>query len=315
MQLEDQRFIRALETDNRALLQTVPRSDLHCHAGLSYRLEMLEKWVGKKITPPPLMMESLAPMNQWIVDELKTLYSDKSCFEFALKAALAEAWNDGITLLEMSVDVSFIEHYGNDPVLFAGFIAEAHRVVAPEIRFRPELGIARDADPATILPLAMTCIEAGVFSSIDLYGTENARPPEVYREVYRKAKALGMKCKIHSGEFGTAKDMAKDLDILQPDAIQHGIAAASSPEVMHRLVAEGIVLNVCPTSNIRLSRVMDHKAHPIRKLYDAGVQVTLNSDDIMIFGSLVSDEYLHLFKSGLLSADELNQIRHTGLSQ
>lgn len=315
MDAEDQRFIRALETGGKALMQSVPRSDLHCHAGLSYRLEVLERWAGKKITPPPPFMDSLAPMNRWITDELSELYQDRRCFEFALKAALAEAWNDGITLLEMSIDVSFIGLYNNDPLRFTNFIQEAHRIVAPEIDFRPELGIARDYEPDPVLPLMRDCIETGIFRSIDLYGTEDAQPPEKYAEVYQHARSAGMKCKMHSGEFGTAASMEHDLRVLRPDAIQHGIAAAGSPELMRRLAEEGIVLNVCPTSNIRLSRVAGYRHHPIRTLYDAGVKVTVNSDDIMIFGSMVSDEYLHLFSCGLMSAEELNDIRHTGLEQ
>ncbi|HRZ41526.1 MAG TPA: hypothetical protein P5228_02360 [Bacteroidales bacterium] len=315
MNAEDQRFIRALETADKALLQSVPRSDLHCHAGLSFRLEVLERWAGKKITPPPSLMESLAPMNRWITEELTELYQDRKCFEFSLKAALAEAWNDGITLLEMSIDVSFIGLYENDPMRFTRFIREAHQVVAPEVDFRPELGIARDADPGRWLPLMRDCIETGVFRSIDLYGTEDARPPEMYAEMYQHARSAGLKCKMHSGEFGTAASMEHDLNVLRPDAIQHGIAAASSQELMRRLADEGTVLNVCPTSNIRLSRVTGYRHHPIRTLFDAGIQVTLNSDDIMVFGSLVSDEYLHLFTRGVMNAEELNQIRITGLSQ
>jgi adenosine deaminase len=312
---EDQRFIGALQNNHRELLQTVPKSDLHSHAGLAFRLEILQKFTGEPISPPHFPMYSIFDLNQWIHQELEVHYLKKSVAEFALKAALVEAWNDGITLLEMSLDISFIHHFKNNPATFADFITEAHRQVAPEINFRPELGIARDADPEVYLPLALECLETGIFRSIDLYGTEDAREAEVYRELYLKARTLGLKCKVHSGEFGNSEDMAHAIRVLHPHAIQHGFAAAGSAEVMRMLREENITLNICPTSNLMLSRVPGYSQHPVRTLFDHGIGVTINSDDIMVFGSLVTDEYLHLYQNNLFSAEELNLIRLYGLNQ
>ena len=95
--------------------------------------------------------------------------------------------------------------------------------------------------------------------------------------------------------------------------MQHGISAASSPEVIKFLINNNIRLNITPTSNIKLGRVQELKVHPIRELYHSGVDVTLNSDDILIFDSDVSKEYLRLYEEGSLLADELNDIRINGL--
>lgn len=314
MKMGNERFIAGLEQSNREMVRSVPKSDLHCHSGLGFRLEVLERWAERKITPPPLLMGSLAEMNNWIVEELGELYSKRHCFEFAVKASLAEAWNDGITLLEMSVDLSFIIHYNMKPEPFGQIIKEAHRVVASEITFRPELGIARDMDPKEAIPLAMACIDTGHFSAIDLYGTEEAQPPEVYKALFRHARDKGLKCKAHAGEFGDAESVRHTAGILELDAVQHGIAAAESEEVMRWLADNNISLNICPTSNVRLSRVSGMKNHPVRQLFDAGVSVTVNSDDIMVFGQNVSDEYLNLFKAGTMTASELNVIRLEGLN-
>jgi adenosine deaminase len=104
------------------------------------------------------------------------------------------------------------------------------------------------------------------------------------------------------------------LDILQLDEIQHGISAASSVKLMRRLRRENVRLNVCPTSNVVLGRVKDLSQHPIRKLFDNGVRVSINSDDIAIFDQSVSDEFMNLYKSGTLSAPELESIRRESLS-
>jgi adenosine deaminase len=83
---------------------------------------------------------------------------------------------------------------------------------------------------------------------------------------------------------------------------------------MDWLIEKGIRLNICPTSNIRLGRVKDIMSHPMRTLYDHGVDVTINTDDMTIFGNNASDEYLTLFRSGLFTGAELDDIRLAGLT-
>ena len=124
-----------------------------------------------------------------------------------------------------------------------------------------------------------------------------------------------MKCKAHAGEFGTADSVKEAVETLHLDAVQHGIGAAASPGVMKWLATHGITLNVCPTSNIRLKRVRSYKTHPIRILADHGVKVTINTDDALIFGDGTSEQYLKLFRAGVFSAYELDEIRKTGLEK
>lgn len=78
------------------------------------------------------------------------------------------------------------------------------------------------------------------------------------------------------------------------DEVQHGIAAAKSPVVMRFLAENKIRLNICPTSNVMLGRVERLKDHPIRKHYDAGVNVTVNTDDALVFGATISEEFTNM---------------------
>jgi adenosine deaminase len=71
----------------------------------------------------------------------------------------------------------------------------------------------------------------------------------------------------------------------------------------------------CPTSNVMLGRVESLAEHPIRKLYEAGVKVTVNTDDVLVFGQSVSDEFLNLYRVGLFDAAELDELRQNGLSE
>jgi len=82
---------------------------------------------------------------------------------------------------------------------------------------------------------------------------------------------------------------------------------------MKYLIDNHIRLNIVPTSNVKLGRVSNLSRHPIKTLYHAGIDVTINSDDVLIFDSDVSKEYLRLYEAGTLTAKELDDIRINGL--
>ena len=122
-----------------------------------------------------------------------------------------------------------------------------------------------------------------------------------------------MKLKAQVGEFGGAEEVRRTVEVLDLDAVQHGIGAAESVEVMRWLSENQIQLNVCPTSNVMLDGVPDIASHPIRTLFDNGVPVTINTDDLMIFGQSVSEEYRNLYRASVFSAEELDGIRRASL--
>ena len=153
-----------------------------------------------------------------------------------------------------------------------------------------------------------------MFKSIDLYSFEEACTPEDVKQLYAAAKAAGMKLKAHVGEFGGTDEIQRTVEILDLDEVQHGIAAAESIEVMRWLAKKQIQLNVCPTSNVMLGAVPNLASHPIRILFDNGVPVTINTDDLIIFGQSVSEEYLNLYRAEVFSAEELDEIRVASLT-
>ncbi len=127
------------------------------------------------------------------------------------------------------------------------------------------------------------------------------------------AKSKGLLLRAHVGEFGTADDIMEAVEELELQEVHHGIAAANSKQIMKWVADNKIQLNICPTSNIMLGLVENYASHPIRKLYDAGIPVTINTDDLLIFNQTISQEYLNLFNANLFNENELNSIRETGL--
>jgi adenosine deaminase len=86
------------------------------------------------------------------------------------------------------------------------------------------------------------------------------------------------------------------------------------PVVMRFLADDRPRLNVCPTSNLMLGQVETLASHPIRRLFDAGVRVTVNTDDMLVFGQSVSREFLNLYRARCLNEKEFDQVRRNGLT-
>lgn len=307
-------FIEALTTDNLDAIRAAPKTDVHCHAYFGTRLENVERWIASPLTRAPSKMKGLAEMEAYAAEVLDPhIRSRKGC-EFVASSAVIDAIQDGVVTLEMSFDIRMALYYTDGVFGLNMFISEVVAHNRGQINLRPELGFSRtNADNPKLMKMAHEAIEVGVFKSIDLYSYEEACQPEAVKSLYVKARAAGMKLKAHVGEFGGAEEIRRTVELLDLDEVQHGIAAAESVEVMRWLSNNDIQLNVCPTSNVVLDAVPDLASHPIRTLYDNGVPVTINTDDLMIFGQNVSDEYRNLYQAGVLNAQELDDIRRASL--
>jgi len=294
-------------------VRVLSKSDLHNHCMLGGKRAVIEKYFGKKLPSFKANQPGLEDLNRWIVEEYRPFLELPGAFEKGVEAAFIQARNDGVTRLDMSIDVMFGRIYQIPAKRVVDTLKYYHQTVAPEIEFCPELGFPRSKSLRTLLSCFDPYLEYNYFESIDLYDDESAQPVANFRELYRFARNQGMKCKAHAGEFGSADSVKEAVETLELDAVQHGIGAADSPGVMKWLADNNIPLNVCPTSNIKLKRVRSYKTHPIRILFDHGVKVTVNTDDALVFGNGVSEQLLKLSRARLFTDGELEIIRKNGL--
>lgn len=306
-------FTEALESRDLRSLRKIPKSDLHNHSLMGGRLRSMEKFSGRELEKFRNGTKGVHGINEWLEKVYRPLFDLPGAFKVAVDAAFIQAKSDGVTVLEMSMDAFMGRLFNIRPEEVVSTFTASHQTIAPGIDFRPELGFSKSLPVRTLLSCFEPYIGMGYFRSIDLYDVEDAQPLENFRELYRFAKQMGMKCKAHAGEFGNADSVRKAVELLELDEVQHGIGAAESPDVMKWLSRKGISLNVCPESNISLKRVKSYKTHPIRILFDHGVKVTVNTDDVMLFDTGNSEQYLKLYRSGLFSAKELDVIRMNGL--
>ncbi|MGR3933780.1 adenosine deaminase [Streptomyces sp. BRA346] len=128
-------------------------------------------------------------------------------------------------------------------------------------------------------------------TAVGLDSAEVGHPPSKFREVYALAREAGLKCVAHAGEEGPPAYVWEALDILGVDRVDHGVRCLEDDALVARLVAEQVPLTVCPLSNVRL-RVVDRLAdHPLPAMLDAGLLVTVNSDDPSYFGGYAEDNF------------------------
>ena len=127
------------------------------------------------------------------------------------------------------------------------------------------------------------------------------------------ARDAGLECTAHAGEVLGPESVKAALDALPISRIGHGVRAIDDPELVARLVADQIVLEVCPGSNIAIGVYPDLKSHPLRRLYDAGVAVTLNSDDPPFFWTNIGLEYDRAGDQMGFSDTELTSMTRTAI--
>ena len=125
--------------------------------------------------------------------------------------------------------------------------------------------------------------------AVGLDSAEVGNPPAKFAAVFERARELGLRCVAHAGEEGPAEYVWEALDVLKAERIDHGIRSVDDPELVKRLRDERIPLTVCPFSNVRL-RAVDHLGfHPLKRMLEAGLVATVNSDDPAYFGGYVQE--------------------------
>jgi adenosine deaminase len=287
----------------RARLMALPKAELHLH--IEGTLE------------PELVFE-LAERNGIVlpfadVDDLRTRYSftdlqsfldlyfsclvvlqSESDFRALAEAYLERAASQGLRHVEMFFDPQAHTDRGVplQAVIrgLASALAEAEQrlgitggLILCFLRNLPVESAMATLD--SLGPLAEHILGVGLDS------TEVGYPPALFTGVFERAREMGLHAVAHAGEEGPAAFVTDTLDLLRAERIDHGVRSLEDDALVARLVAEQIPLTVCPLSNVRLRVVDDLEDHPLPAMIEAGILVTVNSDDPAYFGGYVGDNY------------------------
>lgn len=145
-------------------------------------------------------------------------------------------------------------------------------------------------------------------AGVGLDSSEVGHPPDKFARVFAAAGAAGLRKVAHAGEEGPPEYVWQALETLRIDRLDHGNRALEDPRLVTRLARSGMVLTVCPLSNLKLCVVNDVAAHPLPRMLSMGLRATVNSDDPAYFGGYVNDNYRALAAAGLVDRGDLTTL-------
>jgi len=172
----------------------------------------------------------------------------------------------------------------------AGF-ARAQRERGTRVQLAFDYGRGFGVETAwRVLEIAVRNIRHGLIAW-SIGGDEINYPPELFSEVFAAARQAGLHVMAHAGEVGGPESVWGAVELLRCERVGHGIRSVDDPALVEHLRQRGVVLDISPTSNIRTGAVAQIERHPLRQLFDAGVHVTLNTDDPTFFDTTLIGEY------------------------
>jgi adenosine deaminase len=159
----------------------------------------------------------------------------------------------------------------------------------------------------SVLDIALAAREMGVIA-LGLGGSEAGFPPELFVDTFERAEREQFHRVPHAGEIAGPQSVWSAIKLLHAERIGHGVRSIEDPTLVEYLRSDSVPLEICPTSNICLKVYPDYAHHPLRKLWDAGLLLTIGSDDPPMFGTDLSREYQVLVKVFKFTQTELERI-------
>ena len=293
----------------RDKIHKLPKADVHNHLHLGGTANRLNKKYPDANIVISTKYNGLNGMIDFIYGRLNRVMLNSDDVIFFMENAIESSIDDNITLLEASVDIGLARFFNDSIEQVIDIVTELKERYKSQIDFRPDIGVNKDLSMEKVYSDGLRCITSGVFSGLDIYGKENNKNLKSFQELFNSARENNLKTKVHIGEFSDSQTIENAIELLIPNEIQHGIRAVDSEKTMDMILENDIRLNLCPQSNLALGSAENINMHPIRRLYDYGINITVNTDDLLLFDATVTDQFVDLLEKNIFSFEEIDSIR------
>ena len=192
-----------------------------------------------------------------------------------------------VRYVELSFDAEIV---ARQALSFGSVIAAIKGAAPPGLGVRAVGAFSYHKRDRTTPALVEALLKAPGLDGIDLHGDGSLCGAAYFADAFAEARRRGLMTKAHAGELAGPESVLEVLDALGVKRIEHGVRAVEDERVLARLAEEGITLDVCPWSNVKLGVAPDLASHPIRRLHARSVRVTANTDDPTIFGQTLTQE-------------------------
>ena len=298
-------------------IQNIPKAELHVHIEGTLEPELLFKLAERnKIT-----------LKHQSVEEVRKAY------DFHNLQSFLDIYYEGAGVLQTEADFydltwAYLEKARSQNVLHTEIFFDPQTHTSREIDFgtvingikkalndgRQKLNISSnlilcflrhlpEEEAFKILKQALPYKDSIIGVGLD--SSEKGNPPSKFEKVFAEARKEGFLTVAHAGEEGPAAYVREAVDLLQISRIDHGNNSLNDEFLVQELVEKKIPLTVCPLSNLKLKVVTDMRNHPLKKMLDAGLFVTINSDDPAYFGGYVNENFLAVAENLSLTKKEI----------
>jgi adenosine deaminase len=288
-------------------LSALPKAHLHLHlTGAMRHSTMVELAQTHGVSLPPALTEEWPPQLstadergwfrfQRLYDAARSVLRTEDDLHRLVREIAEDERAEGSGWLELQADPSGFA------ALYGGITAFTELLLAATAAATAATGlgigiilaanrIRHPLDARTLARLAAQFADRGVIG-FGLSNDERRGPAADFERSFRIAERAGLMLVPHAGELVGPASVIAALDLLHADRLGHGVRSAEDPALVKRLAAEGVTLEVCPSSNVSLGVAPDEESVPVRIFFDAGVQLALGADDPLLFGRRLVRQY------------------------
>ncbi|WKZ41762.1 MAG: adenosine deaminase [Anaerolineales bacterium] len=286
----------------------IPKTEIHCHLEGAIRTQTIIDVAREyNISLPAYEVDEL-DKHVKVLDQMRDLQAVLEAFDIFQRSITSPAvferiaWElfedcakQNIRLFEVrfSPDWAFHGHDLNWDACLEGLLRAQERA---EKEFDMAIGIIAITSRSMGADSCVKTVDWAIrhrnhIQAVDLADGEMIYPMQDFIKPILKAKDAGLKVTIHSGEDTPASYVIETVENFKPDRIGHGIHSIEDMRAVDMLIERGVTLEVNPWSNYLTNSVPTIEAHPLKKLYDLGVRVTINSDDPEVLETNVNNEY------------------------
>lgn len=306
----------AADPSLRAFVEALPKTETHLHLEGALPLELLRR-VRPEFADPPaswapdFKFRDFAHFEDELISMAFSWFTSPEHYHEAARMIFARHLAQNVRYVETSFASGIIEFGGLNG---RDVLAAIRSAVPAGLEVRVFLGIHHNGAGPAMQPVLEEALGWPDLAGVDLHGVESLPLEPWTAEYWAAARAAGKVTKAHAGEFMGADFVRRVLDELQPQRIEHGVRAVEDPALVAEIKRRGVGLDVCPISNHKLMPGVSLANHPIRDLFDAGVTVTVSTDDPISFGNTLTDEYAALAEQRGFARNELVQVARNGFA-
>tara|TARA_R100000027_G_scaffold7932_4_gene5981 strand:+ start:3193 stop:4218 length:1026 start_codon:yes stop_codon:yes gene_type:complete len=307
-----------LEPDLESFLRALPKTETHLHLEGAVPLSVYRERLPE-LAPGPAPYEcgdfryaSFDQFNASLLECAMPFFNSVERYAEGARAVFEECRQQGVRYLEISFHLGLVLGL---PGVHPTEVIDAIRKEAPEsMEVRVFAGLLHCDYSGPLVPWINEAPTWEHLEGFDLHGPEDLPFEDWTARVWEVMREAGKRNRAHAGEFRGADFVAQVVRDLKVKRVAHGVRAIEDPATVELLVREEVTLDVCPISNLKLqvNGVPSLAEHPIRRLFDAGVRVTVSSDDPTFFGNRLIDDYAALYFDCGFSLADIAQVARFG---